>query len=779
MIRNYIIQAFRNVQHFRLHSIISILSLTIGFVCFVLIYIWVRDELSYDRFHENRDELCQLVIVHETGDLDPNVPYYLPFTLAEKYPEIINYTRIYRLGNITNCHIGYQEEQSDPVMFYEKNVIMVDTGFFSMFSFPFVFGNKPSALLGRDAVVLSETAAEKYFGSENPVGKTIILNNQSSLTVTGVIHTPDNSSIRQDFIFALPDNLSNDYNWRDPSYVLLDERVSADVFGEKIAPVLQETFPMPLPGKFVVDLLPVNESHLSFGRRKYVYIFSAVAFFVLLIACINYIILSTSRSTQRAREVGLRKVVGGNRIQLVIQLLAESVLLALISFFLSLIMVEAVLPGFNTYTGKNLQIGYLVHPQIILGLCLIPVITGILSGIYPALSFTGENPFATLQAAVQVKTRRSPFRIVSVIIQFTISIFLLICVMLVFKQLKFFQDQPLGFNTDHIIQIPFNTSLGMQFADYRDVLLRNPNIIRVTAGQAVPFNEDYKTGIEWEGKDPGFAPVVRYSVTMMDYLETFGMDIMEGRSFSSDYPSDIFNFVVNEKAVQFMNMDNPLGRKLKFWGREGEIIGVVGDFHHVSLHGEILPHVFTIHPGNHAALNYIFIKIIPDDIEGTLRYIETSTGQFAPDFPFSYGFIDEGIGKLYETERKLGTLITWCSLLSIFISCLGIFGLTVFVSEQRTKEIGIRKVHGALFSDLIKSLNRDLIKWILLAFAIAVPLSCFTMYKWFQNFAYRTQMNGWIFLVSGLSVLLLAIITAGGVLIRVINRNPAESLRYE
>lgn len=779
MIRNYIITAFRNLEHNKLHSFISILSLTIGFVCFILIYIWVRDELSYDRFHENWHELYQLTILHETGDLDPNVPYFLPFAMAEKYPEIINYTRIFNLGKITNCNFRYQEEKHKPIMFYEKNVVMVDTGFFSMFSFPFIYGNQQTALSELDAVVLNKPTAEKYFGDENPTGKTLMLNNQLNLTVTGVVHIPENSHIRPDFIMPLRSDLSDDYNWRDPSYILLDKSVSREVFKEKIAGVFHDLYPNPLTGKMVLGIMPVTESHLSFGRLKYVYIFSIIAILILLIACINYIILSTGRSTRRAREIGLRKVVGGNRTQLIFQFLAESVILSFISVFLALIIVEVILPGFNTFIEKNLRIGYLDHPQILLGLCLIPIIAGIFSGIYPALFFTRKNPFVTLQAAVLVRTKRSPFRIASVVTQFAISIFLLVCTMLVLKQLKFCQKQPLGFNIDYILQIPMNPTLGMRFETYREVLLQNPNILKITAGQAVPFNEDYKTTIEWEGKDSDFVPIVRYSITLPEYLETFEMEIAEGRSFSNDYSTDISNFVVNEKAVEYMNMETPLGKKLSFWGREGEIIGVVKDFHHVSLHREILPHIFTIHPANYRAINHVFIKINPLDIQGTIRYIETTTDNIAPDFPFTYSFIDEGVGKLYETEHKLGKLVTWFSLLSIFVSCLGIFGLTVFMSEQRTKEIGIRKVNGAVFSHLIILLNRDLIKWIFLAFILAVPLAYYTIYKWLQNFAYRTNISVWLFLLSGLSVLLIALITTSSVIIRTANKNPAESLRYE
>jgi len=779
MIRNYLIAALRNLGHNKLQTIISIFSLTIGYVCFILIFTWVRNELSYDRFQENRDEIYQLTILHESGDLDPNVPYFLPHAMAQSYPEIANYTRFYRLGKITNCQFMYQEEQGEPVMFYEDKVIMVDTGFFSMFSFPFIYGNRQTALSDRDVVVINKSTADKYFGSENPLGKVLTLNNQLPLKVSGVVDIPGNSNILFDFVFPLRSDLSEDMNWRDPSYIMLDESTSHEIFRGKITDALHDLSPSPLPWKLIVGIMPITKSHLSFDKLKYVYIFSVIALFILLIACINYIILSTCRSVQRTREICLRKIVGGNRRQLISQLLTESIILSFVSLFLAIIIVEIILPGFNAFIEKDLEIGYLDHPQILLVLCLIPIVTGILSGIYPALSFTGRSPVVALQAAFRVKTQRSPFRIASVVTQFTISMFLLVCTMLVIKQLNFFQNQPLGFKTDHIIQTPVNASLLQSLEAYRETLLQHPDIVTVTAGQAVPFDEDYKTGLDWEGKDPDFGSVVRYSITLPNYLETFEMDIIEGRAFSNDFTTDISNFVVNEKAVKYMNMENPLGQKLTFWGGEGEIIGIVKDFHHVSLHREILPHVFAIHPANYRGLKQFFIKVNAANLEETINHIRTTTQRHAPDYPFDFSFIDEGIGKLYKTERRLGILITCFSILSIFVSCLGIFGLTVFMSEQRTKEIAIRKVNGAVFQHLLFLLNRDLIKWIFLALVIASPLAYYSMYRWLQNFAYRTEIGFVLFILAGLSVLLIAMMTATSVLIRAANKNPADSLKFE
>jgi putative ABC transport system permease protein len=779
MLKNYLRAIIRNLVNNKLYSVVNLVSLTIGFSCFITIFLWVEDELSYGDIGDNVDNIYQLTITHEDGVLDPNVPYFLPHAMADLYPEIKNYTRIYRLSTLTNCVFNYQSAGEEPVIFYENSVIMVDTGFFSIFPFPFVSGDPQSALLARDGVILRRQVAEKYFGDAAPIGKVLLFNNQLSLTVTGVVDVPATSVQQPDFILPLRSNLSTDYNWRDPSFILLHGSSSLSAFKQKIAGAFMDLYPAPLPGELVLGVLPVSKSHLSFGRMKYIFIFSAVAIFILLVGCINFIILTTGRSTRRIMEVGIRKIAGAQRGQLIIQLLTESILLALVALFLSFIMVEFTLPVFSRFFEKELSIGYFDRPLIILLFLLVSFIVGILAGIFPALSFTRRSPIVALQIIHRGRAKRSLFTVGSVIAQFTISFFLLACTLLIIRQLSFMVNQPLGFNVENIISIPMNASLGSRFQAYKEKLKNNPNIIMVTAGQSVPFNEDIKTGLDWEGKSPDNVPIVRYSIILPEYIETFGMEVVRGRSFKNDFVTDASNYMINEKAIQLLNVDDPLGKKITFWGREGEIIGVVKDFHHVSLHREILPHVFTIHPANYSNVHHVFIKIRPDNIQETVQEIESVTKEFSPGYPFEYNFIDSGVGKLYTTEKRLGAIITLFALISIFITCLGVFSLSTLLAERRTKEFGIRKVNGARAVHLLYHLNIDLIQWIGISFVIAIPLAYFAMHRWLQNFAFRVSVEVWIFLLTGAIILIIAISTSSGVTLKTALKNPIDSLRYE
>lgn len=779
MLRNNLRAILRNLVNNKLYSIVNLVSLTIGFSCFLTIFLWVEDESSFGSIGDNADHTYQLTITHENGVLDPNVPYFLPYALAANYPEIKNYTRIFSLGTNNNCIFTYQEANNEPVMFYEKSVIMVDTGFFSIFPFPFVSGDPESALLERDAVILRREVSEKYFGDVDPIGKILRFNNRLSLTVTGVVEVPSKSVQQPDFILPLRSNLSTNYNWRDPSYILLHPTISLPEFKQKIAGAFMELYPHPLPGELVLGILPVSKSHLSFGRMKYIFIFSAVAFFILLVGCINFIILTTGRSTRRIMEVGIRKIVGARRSQLIIQLLTESVLLALVALFFSFILVELTLPAFSRFFDKTLAIGYFQRPQIILLFLCVSGFIGILAGIFPALLFTRESPIVALQILHRVRRKRSLFMVGSVIAQFTISFFLLGCTLLIIRQISFMVNQPLGLNIENIIEIPMNESLGSRYLAYKERLMSNPNIVRITAGQSIPFNEDLKTGLEWEGKDPDEVPIIRYSIILPEYVETFDMQVVEGRSFTNDLATDISNYMINEKAIELLNMGDPLGKKITFWGREGEIIGVIKDFHHVSLHREILPHVFTIQPAFYNNVRHVFIKMRPDNIQETIKEIESVTRAFSPGYPFEYSFIDSGIGKLYITEKKLGTIITLFALISIFITCLGVFSLATFMAERRTKEFGIRKVNGARVIHLLYLLNTDLMLWIGISFVFAIPIAYFAMHRWLQNFAFRVSVEPWIFFITGAVILIIALITSSAVMLKSALRNPVDSLRYE
>lgn len=780
MFKNYFKLTIRNLIKNRLFTAINILGLSVGMACFLLISLWIQDELSYDQFHINKDNLYLLTIKHPNDILDYNVPYALAPVLASEFPEIHEYTRIYQLGNLTTCSFKYQPNDKDRVMYYEERVNLVDPAFFEMFSFPFVHGNPETAIENQTGLVISEKMAHKYFGQENPLGKTLTFNNRADLIVTGVVRVPSNSHIQFDFLSSLNDRMLNDWNWRDSAYVLLDENCSVKDLKEKIAGSLNEHYPNLINGTFEVGLLPHTKVYLGFGRMTYVTIFSVIAIFILIIACINYMNLSTACSSNRAKEVGLRKVVGADRKQLIFQFLGESTILSVVSMIAALILAKTFLPTLNTLTSKQLTLFPGNSTPIILLSMGLVVVIGLLSGSYPALFLTSVKPIDALRTFLSFRSHKLIFRVISVVGQFTISVLLIACTIVVFKQLNYIQNRPLGFTTDSILKIKINEALVRNLNNLKNDLLKNPNILSVTASQAIPYDEDYKTsGVEWDKKDPDLAPTIRYSITDFDYIETFELQILEGRSFSQDFPGDRNNFVINEEAVKYMEMENPIGQRLRFWGRTGTIIGVVKDFHHVSLHREILPHVFTINPNFFNGLRFIHVKINASNVSETIETIEKSALKFSPDYPFEYSFIDQGLDNLYQTEQKLGKIFGYFACIAIFISCLGIFGLAAYTGEQRTKEIGIRKVLGASVSSIMILLSKEFSKWVFLAILISWPVAWFFMRRWLQNFAYRTSIDWLVFLSSGLLAFAIALLTVSYQAIKAAQSNPVNSLRFE
>ncbi len=780
MVRNYFKIAFRNIIRNKVFALINILGLAVGMACFILITLWIQDELSYDKFHTNKDNLYMLTIIHPDDVVDRNVPYALAPRLADEFPEFSQFTRIYEYGLLATCTFKYQPKSGTPVMFYEDNVNFVDSSFFSMFSFPFVFGDPETAFQNPNSLVITDKMANKYFGHDDPVGKIMTLNNSDDFVVSGVIHIPSNSHLQLDFLTPLPDRLTDDWNWRDPSYVLLNKNVSLTEVRQKISAALSKHSPYPFADTLKVDLLPITKVHLNFGRRTYVYIFSMIAAFILLIACINYMNLATACSANRAREVGLRKVMGAKRPELIQQFLGESILMSVFGLGISLILVKMGIPLLNGLTSKQLTFSLLGSHSMYLYLFGLIFVVGLVSGAYPAFFLSANRPADTLKSSLHFKSKRSSFRVVTVVGQFGISILLIACTAVVFQQLKYVQNRPLGLKTDFVIKVPINRMLLGRLPSYRDQLLQNPHILNVTAGQSVPYNEDYKTGgVEWDGKDPDLSPNFRYTISFFDYVETFEMELVKGRSFQTGSTADANNFVINEEAAKYMGMEDPIGQRLSFWGSEGTIIGVVKNYHHVSLHREIMPHVFSVNPRNYGSLRFIFIKISPENVPDSLKYIRETTMTFAPTFPYEYAFLDQGVEDLYQAEQKLGKIFSTFAFLAIFISCLGIFGLASFTAERRTKEIGIRKVLGASLSHIVMLLSKEFSRWILFANLIAWPIGWYAMHKWLQNFAYRSSLNPLLFLLAGMLSLFIAALPVGYQAIKAAIADPIDSLRYE
>ena len=780
MIKNYLKTSLRNMARNRIFAAINLLGMAVGMACFILIMFWTQNELGYDKFHENKDRLYLLTIRHPSGIEDSNVPYALAPVLAEERPEIAEYTRVYRLGPKMTCSFMAQSPSGDTIKAYEKEVIMVDPAFFTMFSFPFTFGNPSTSLINPSSVVISEEAAVRYFGHGDPLGKKLNFNGRRDLIVSGVVRVPESSSLSFDFATALGDPWRDNWNWADPSYILLVEAAPVEAFRTKIAGALMEHYPGNLGGEFKVEIIPFDKTHLHFGRMTYVRIFALIAAFILLIACVNYMNLSTARSSSRGHEVGIRKVVGARRLHLIHQFLGESVLMSGMALVLALILVKALLPVLNGIAGKSLQFSLLQPPWMIPLLLILVVVVGVVAGIYPSLFLSSSDPARVMKSAQPFRSRRSLFREGSVVGQFTISVLLIICTLVVSRQLGYIRNRPLGFQTDYVISMPFNNDLKRRYTSFRNELLREPGVLSVTACQAAPYNADYKTqGIQWMGKDPEFVASFRYNISDFTYFETFGIETVQGRTFSRKFPTDRTNFVVNEDAVQYMGMKDPIGQPLSMWGNRGTIIGVVKDFHHVSLHREIMPQVFTINPRLYDSLQYVFIKISSNNVPEILGAIRRTTDKFAPAFPFDYEFLDEGIDNLYRSEQRLGRIFGNFAFLAMFISCLGIFGLSAFAVERRTKEIGIRKVLGATTPGIMVLTSREFLKWLVVANIVAWPIAWFAMNKWLQKFAYRTGINPVWFLLAGLlsvSIAFIPVIYHTG---RAALSNPVDSLRYE
>ncbi len=776
MIRNYVRIAIRNLLRNKLHAFINIIGLTIGFACFITISLWIADEYSYDKSLEQRDRIFQLTITHPTGIKDPNVPYTLPVMLADDYAEIKKFTRVVRLNTKFTCSFRIEDEAGEYKTFNEDNVFQVDTSFFSIFSYPLSSGERESALKQPNGVVLNSETAQRFFGAENPIGRSIILNSHQNYTVTGIFKQTGKSHLEFDILIPIAHNEYNNWNWADPTYIITQEGADIREFRNKISNYFDLHQPYNLKGNFILDILPISKSYLSFGRMKYIYIFSTVALLTLFIAGINYINLSYAGFTKRMKEMTVRKTAGANRSHLIIQIVSESVILSLIALVCSIIILELILPSFNNLFNRSLQLD-LSSPGILIFIILtVIVVFGLLTGLFPAIFMSGKNLFNKYESNLKI----SKFRNYAVVSQFVISILLITCSVFILKQLQYIRQLPLGLDPSYIIKVPLNRELGRKFTTYKEELLKNHRILSLSCGQAVPFNEDYKTGgINWRGKDPDNSPMFRYSIATNGLIETFGMKISSGRDFLEDYSSDISNYIVNEEAVRYMGLENPIGERITFWDIPGEIVGVVEDFHHVSMHREIMPQIISINPSHYAALKYVFIKISSDNINETLDYIQSQTQSILPGYAFEFSFIDEEIDDLYRSDQRLATVIMYFTIITLIICALGVYGITAFLAEQRAKEIGIRKVYGATNLSIVSLFNMRIIRWVIISSIIALPISYGISILWLNNFAYKTNLSWWVIFLSGFVAVLIGLSTSSYETIKAALKDPVKSLRYE
>ncbi|MFA8341386.1 MAG: ABC transporter permease [Rhodothermaceae bacterium] len=779
MFKNYFKIALRNISKNKVYSFINIFGLAIGLAAAIIIFRWTEDELSTNMFHKNIDNIHRVSAGFKNNRPFFGAPPMVGLQLKEDYEEITNSARL-RAG----ADWAYFSNGSD-ITFQEK-FQAGDYSLFDIFTFPVKSGviNKESKDIYQ--VVISEKMAEKYFGKEDAVGKTLIMNDKYNLKVTAVIENPPkNSSIKLHILMPL-EFLETFLNipgktkvWHDCSYatfVTLNKGTTKDTFAKKIKNYIQN-YEQSSNYKLHVSLF-AEDYLISFGQIEKIRLFQIIGILILLVACINFMNLSTARSAKRAREVGLRKVVGAVRKQLIFQFLGESFLITLISFVLSILLVIFSVPFFNDIANKQYLISDFLNQNILLGILAITFLTGLLAGSYPALYLSSFIPGKVLKGEISNSSKNKSFRTILVIAQFTITVVLIISSTTIYRQLDFMKNKNLGLSKEQILYFRLNGQVKNSVIPLKNELLKNSSIKSITASSHLPTGVYWNThGFDWEGKDPELKPLVTLMFTDEDYLKTMEINLEEGKFFSGR-TSDTNYVVINRTFAKILDWNSFEGRSLNWDGDLVKIKGVVSDFHFHPLSEKISPLVmFTSKRGN--SKNYLLVKVNSDNLENTINTIESTVLNFAPKFPFNYSFLDERFDSLYRNETKYKELIHIFTLFAILISCLGLFGLAAFMAEQRTKEIGIRKVMGASVNNIMLILSKEFTKWILIANVIAIPIGYYYASDWLNDFAYKIDIGWLTFLLSALIALAVALLTVSMQTYKAATSNPIDSLRNE
>jgi putative ABC transport system permease protein len=773
MIKNYLKIAFRVIKKHKGYSFINIAGLAVGIACCVLIFFWVQDELSYDTFHENYREIYRTVL-NVKGQWYSSSPWALAPILKSDYPEVLAATR-YRYNTLL---VTYGDRS------YNEQVAFVDPDFFEIFTFPIVQGNSTNPFPTLYSAVITERTAAKYFGSEDPVGKAFTINDRIKFSVTGVIEdVPSNSSLEFDIIAPVKifgEETLNSWALESGSFLLLQKNASPDSLGEKIAGITMERDKR-TNQTVTTYIRPFSRMHLHSlgggGNIIYIYIFSTIAIFVLLIACINFMNLATARGSTRAKEVGMRKVVGAQRNHVIKQFFGESLLLSFIALIFAIGLVAIFLPAFNNLAQKHLRLDLGNNLSILIGSIGITLFTGFISGSYPAFFLSAFHPVKVIKGSYSGKSARPLLRKSLVVIQFTIAIVLIIGTLIMVKQLDYIRNKELGFNRQQVISLPMNPGLREAYESFKNELLQHSAVVSVTSATSRPTQVGNINPVYWEGRGPEQYETINFIACDYDYIKTFEMEIVQGRDFSRDFPTDLQNYIVNEEAVKFMGLKDPVGKLFSIWQNKGQIIGVVKNFHSRSLHNEIVPVCITLNQS--WGPNYVFVRLKPANISQALNEVEEIWKKFSPHFPFAFQFLDEVFEEQYRTDQRTGAIFKYFAILAVFISCLGILGLAAFTAEQRTKEIGIRKILGASVSGIVSLVSREFIVLLALANVIAWPAAYFLTRRLLDSYAYRTSITIWIFVTAGALALAVALFTVSFQALKAARTDPAKALRYE
>ena len=798
MFKNYMQVAWRNLKRHKVYSFINIIGLAIGLACCVMIMLWIQHELSYDRYHQHADDIYRLAREMTEGSLqgEKSVTTSPPLApaLENRFPEIVE---VVRIGCRWNRLFSYGQKN-----FLEKDFFIADKSIFKIFTFSFLKGDKANAFNTPHSLVISESTAEKYFGDEDPLGKIIILDKKTDFVVTGVIKDmPLNSHFVANIIIPFETiakiegiDLSN-WGWNGfYTYILLRPDASPAALESKFGTMLQKyqsqgfVF-LSRERLFLQPLKSIHlHSHFSGEISTNIHVstlilFGTIAFLILLIACINYMNLVTARSSFRLREIGTRKVVGAHRSQIAQQFLGESIFTALFSLGVSIILVELFLPVFNRFAERQLVLDGQSFMRILPAILILVLFVGLIAGSHPALYLSSLHPVNVLKGMIDIRPRRSRLRNALVVFQFSISIILIFATLQVKDQLHFIQNRKMGYDRNHIVIVNVRDSEARQrMSALKEELRKNPEILIVSSSESLPNAIRSSTWINWPKKPEGLIIPIHAGIVDYDFIDLYGIEIVQGRNFSKEFSSDRNGaFLINESAMKALGPEFQLGMDFGHWGSpqsRGKVVGVMKDFHFFSLHQEIKPLYLFLNPNPDAGW-YLSIKVRGEKISETLQSIGQTMKMFSPHYPFEYRFFDEIFNRTYQTEQKIESIISIFALIAIFIACLGIFGLAAFIAEHKTKEIGIRKVLGASVSEIVYLLTRDLVRWVLLANVIAWPVAFYAMQRWLQNFAYRTNISAVTFILSAFLALCIAVLTVSIQTYKAAATNPVDSLRYE
>ncbi len=784
MIKNYLKIALRNLLKNKAHAFINIAGLSVGLACSLLIMLWVQSERSVDGFHVNGSRLYQ---VYERGTNDGKIEanYLTQGPLANELKK-----------QIPEVQYATGLEQNFPRTFEANNKVLkldgtyADVDFFKMFTYPLLQGNSKVALDMPDGIAISRKMAEIFFGSpEKAIGKTIRYENKDNLIVSAVFeNVPTNSSQQFDFLrswksFVVENAWASGWDSTSPA-TFIQLRADADVakVGSKIKDIIRLHRPeantqlllQPYTDKYLHSNF--KNGQIDGGRIAYVRLYSIVAIFILLIACINFMNLATARSVKRAKEVGVRKVIGAIRSALMGQFICEAMLLTFISMLFALMLVLAVLPFFNNLVGRQLFIP-IQQPGFWTALLALLLLTGFIAGSYPAFFLSSLNPIRVLKGSLTFTSGAKFFRKGLVVFQFSLAVVLIVGTIMMYRQMQYIHTKNIGYNRNNLVYIPLEGELVKNYSVFKNDASKIPGIQFISKMKESPTVITHSKGdIRWEGEDPGLNTSIADATVGYDFVKTLQLQLKEGRDFSKEY-ADSASFLVNESAAKKMGYDKPLGKSIWWGDTKGKIVGVLKDFHFNSMHQAIEPMVIRF--AENQKWGNIIIRIEEGKTQSAIAGLEKICKQLNPDFTFNYQFSDEEYTKLYKSEELAGNLANYFAFLAVFISCLGLLGLAMFVAEQRNKEIGIRKVLGANATSLFALLSAEFLWLIGIAFLIATPIAWVAINSWLQGFVYRVPVQWWIFVISGVLIIFIAMVTISSQVIKAALTNPVKSLRSE